>query len=404
MDKSYSLRRRSGTCAQQAGRRRRRLEGCCASRVLGRWNAPDRPVRSLLVVIMPPRLDAPPRILDTDEVLRVEARVPKLVIEAFDKPVLHRLAGIDEVEPNTLAPRPRIHLSPAKLRSVVRDDHRGVSTDRRYSIKYASHDDPGKRCADLDGQALSAEVVDHIQDAELSSVRERVAHEVHRPSCVDAESWRQRLTADAPQILAATPRELQPLLAVQPIDALVIHHRPSPSNPIEHQPVPDPRTFRRKLAHLLPQLSGLIRPRFVARRRTVHRKHVSRPPLTDAKGASPMRGYKPARSGLHHFRDRASWSICLSSVKSATTRLSRPFSASSCFRRFASETSIPANFFRQMEMVARLTPNCRTASAIGIPPSIAFTTLTICSSVNLFPFMPGPRPARIYPILARTKW
>lgn len=50
------------------------------------------------VVIDPPRLDLAPRIFDRQELIGVQAFVAELAVERFDKPVLRRLSGSDEVE------------------------------------------------------------------------------------------------------------------------------------------------------------------------------------------------------------------------------------------------------------------------------------------------------------------
>jgi hypothetical protein len=108
------------------------------------------------------------------------------------------------------------------------------------------------------------------------------------------------------------------------------------------------------------------------------------------------------RRGPEKFFRKSSRSIWLSSAWSATRRLSRLFSSSSCFRRLASPTSSPPDFFFQVEKVCSLIPWRRHSSAVGAPASCSFRMPTICSSVTLLlPMLP---PRRILREDARNKW
>jgi hypothetical protein len=55
-------------------------------------------VRSTVVVVGTPSLDCGRRIVEVDKPRLAEALVAELAIEALDAAVLHRPAGIDEVE------------------------------------------------------------------------------------------------------------------------------------------------------------------------------------------------------------------------------------------------------------------------------------------------------------------
>ena len=60
------------------------------------------------VVIDPPGFDGFPGILQVQEPVLVEAFVSKLAVEGFDKCVLNRLAGVDEVQADTVALGPLV--------------------------------------------------------------------------------------------------------------------------------------------------------------------------------------------------------------------------------------------------------------------------------------------------------
>ncbi len=54
-----------------------------------------------MVVVVLPRLDLAPRILDRQELIRVEALISKLPVEGLDEAVLHGLSRLDEIEQYT---------------------------------------------------------------------------------------------------------------------------------------------------------------------------------------------------------------------------------------------------------------------------------------------------------------
>src|SRR3984885_14688817 len=91
--------------------------------------------------------------------------------------------------------------------------------------------------------------------------------------------------------------------------------------------------------------------------------------------------------GPYHFFDRSSRSAAASNICSANSFFSLAFSSSSCFRRFASETSMPPYLAFQLYSVASDTPCLRARSAVFTPASCSRSTATICSSENLVRFI-----------------
>jgi hypothetical protein len=67
----------------------------------------------------------------------------------------------------------------------------------------------------------------------------------------------------------------------------------------------------------------------------------TRPPLAHLVTLFEMGDGLAPGGGRHHFFDRRSLSAVLSSIASASSRFSLPFSSSRAFRRFASEGSMP---------------------------------------------------------------
>src|SRR6266436_2216015 len=91
--------------------------------------------------------------------------------------------------------------------------------------------------------------------------------------------------------------------------------------------------------------------------------------------------------GPYHFFARSSRSAAASSICSARSFFSLAFSSSSCFRRLASETSMPPYLAFQLYSVASETPCLRARSAVFAPASCSRSTPIICSSVNLARFI-----------------
>src|SRR3546814_8820823 len=77
----------------------------------------------------------------------------------------------------------------------------------------------------------------------------------------------------------------------------------------------------------------------------------------------------PLSGGPHQFFAATSFSTALSSMASASSRLSRAFSSSSTFSLRACDTSMPPYLAFHAYSVALLMPCLRHTSAVFIPPS-----------------------------------
>jgi hypothetical protein len=76
-------------------------------------------VWAALVVLLPPRLDFVARIGQVLEPVGVQTFVPKSAVEAFDKAVLHWLAGLNEHQRDIPLFRPCDEASARELRTIV---------------------------------------------------------------------------------------------------------------------------------------------------------------------------------------------------------------------------------------------------------------------------------------------
>ena len=65
--------------------------------VFGRGQSPQAAVWSELVIVLPPGLDQVARFGQPEEKMFIEALVTQFAVEAFDKGILDRLAGLEVV-------------------------------------------------------------------------------------------------------------------------------------------------------------------------------------------------------------------------------------------------------------------------------------------------------------------
>src|SRR5262245_5389818 len=81
----------------------------------------------------------------------------------------------------------------------------------------------------------------------------------------------------------------------------------------------------------------------VAHRCTVHAQYLARPPLAHPMHRTGVSHGRPFSGGRHRFRELMSFKTAISSIASANSFFSFPFSSSSAFSRLASDTSRPPN-------------------------------------------------------------
>src|SRR3546814_3869317 len=105
-------------------------------------------------------------------------------------------------------------------------------------------------------------------------------------------------------------------------------------------------------------------PGRVAHRRPVHAEDRTRPTLADAEQLPSMLDSLPLSGGPHQFFAATSFSTALSSMASASSRLSRAFSSSSTFSLRACDTSMPPYLARSEEHTSELQSLMRISYAV----------------------------------------
>lgn len=205
------------------------------------------------------------------------------------------------------------------LRPVIHGDrprqavHRPVAIQRRRSVR------PGDPLDHRSQRALATPRINHRQHPKRLPVRQLVVDEIHPPPPSQAGHGRHRSAMERPLATLPDPQpQLQRLEPVQPPDPLQVHPPPLASQQDNDAVVPEawPRLGE------LPNAQA-ERPLVFCLARPIPRRQTTRPHATHRKrGRQPRRSRAPPRRRQTFVRS-ASASICLSSVKSATTGFSR---------------------------------------------------------------------------------
>jgi hypothetical protein len=124
-----------------------------------------------------------------------------------------------------VAVRPLVEHLAGELRTVVHHQAHRIAANGSDLIQDPGHSTSWQRGVDLDGRALTRQVVHDVERAEASPVTERVLCEVHRPFLVGSCRHSQR-RADPSHSLPTPAPHLQLLLALQAMDTLVVYQEP----------------------------------------------------------------------------------------------------------------------------------------------------------------------------------
>jgi len=201
------------------------------------------------------------------------------------------------------------------------------------------------RPVDIDRQALTSELVDHVEHLDRAPVGESVELEVECPQHVRTDrAHRTDVRAHAGEtLLALLGRDAQPLVAPQTPDTLVVHLVAIAAGLLRSASPSPPRAGRREVAEELAQLRLLVgdQRRLETLRRAVEPDDLAGPSFRDPEPfAQHANGCALAVRG-QKFPSATSRSMSMSSAWFATNFFKRAFSDSSSFNRLASEAFIP---------------------------------------------------------------
>src|SRR6056297_1924396 len=232
---------------------------------------------------------------------------------------------------------------PAGELGPVADNTGGLSIDPDQCIQLPRN--PGTRDAGIRHQAqvLAAAIIVHRQDAEPMRGPEGIGQKVQRPAFARPKRlWHRCPRATGPFPASSSP-DAQLLVGVKPIELLVVHDHPFAFQHHPDPPVAEPAALGRDGFHLLAYLR-VIRRAFTLDRLWIDTDKSASPALRDVMiPHRPERCLSPLNRCRQFFPSR-SFRTALSSIVSASRRLSRAFSSSIALSFATSETSMPPFF------------------------------------------------------------
>src|SRR6185295_16394962 len=113
----------------------------------------------------------------------------------------------------------------------------------------------------------------------------------------------------------------------QPEQALVVHDVTLASEQHVQAPIAEASSLVRQRLHALAENGIAVSSHPVSDRRPAATQDVTRPPFAHAEPGSEMSDSLSLHGGRHHFFPRRSFSAALSSIASARSFFSRPFSS-----------------------------------------------------------------------------
>lgn len=290
-----------------------------------------------LIVILAEGFDEASGMAQVREEVFVQALVAELAIEAFDISVLRRFTWADKTVPDVVLVAPALEGDAGKLRAVVGQKSGRAAAELDEVIEDPSHSDAGERGIGFDPGAFPGVVVDHRQHAERSPIFHPVMNKVHAPALIGRRG-RSRALGPSVQPLFSPPPELhlQALGLVHPVDPFVVIGKALPAQKDREPAITPPSPRLRMAAQRFAQWQ--LRPavrRPIAVGRDGQIQEPTSPSFTHRVAHSEVIHGGASSRGLYQFFEFTSFSIRISSICSATTFFSSPFSRSSAFSRWS---------------------------------------------------------------------
>src|SRR6056297_2327209 len=202
----------------------------------------------------------------------------------------------------------------------------------------------------LTAQALTVEVVDHVEQPERTTALQAVVHEVHRPDFVDRRRHRQRLRHLSNDALLRLDPQVQLQRPVDPIDPLVIPWEALDiAQKQKAQPKPPVLLVAGQADQPIGNLGVLVRQlRLIPIAVLADEKRLAGQADADRPTLDCLFGHLPATRWPQSSPSITSWRISALIRSSAYIFFRRRFSASSSLSRAISEASMPPNLARHL--------------------------------------------------------
>lgn len=186
---------------------------------------------AVFVVINQPLFGDSLDLLQIGEQVRVEHFSTICTVEALNEDILIRFARLNITHGNPPRSGPLGEGLRDHLRPVVQPYGLMRTVAIHQAIQHTHQVCRRDRGPNLDGQAFSVGLVDHVQRPEASAAVQGIEHEVQCPASVRRQGTIQRLAWPAGQLLLAASKQIQSPLAVHPVNPLFV-----PATTIEPQP------------------------------------------------------------------------------------------------------------------------------------------------------------------------
>src|SRR5581483_6083615 len=175
-----------------------------------------------------------------------------------------------------------------------------------------------------------------------------VVDEVQRPACIGFSLQQDRRPRSYSFAAGSSLADGEPFLAIKPVDPVDPRRFALAAQQDEQPTVAETPPLIGKIAQPATQCSIRRAAGTIADHLPIRAHDRAGPPFRQAHDGLPMRDRSALGGGPYHFFERSSRRAAVSSICSAKSFFSFPFSSSKALNRFASETSMPPNLAFQL--------------------------------------------------------
>ena len=203
------------------------------------------------IILLPPCFDLAPCISQSGEPVEVQALIPELSLEAFDKGILHGFPRIDVDNTDLALFRPREEGVCRKLRTIVGNNILRFSPCLYEPVEHPGNDLCGDRGVHMDDRALPCSNVKDREAPECPSPRGSVMNKIKGPLVIDALRNRQGDPKGKGELLSRFCPDRKGFLSVQTFCSFVVDNKTLFLEKKMEPPYPVSRFFSRQDPHAL---------------------------------------------------------------------------------------------------------------------------------------------------------